>query len=120
MEDKKQGFLRLRNDVSWKARNLFAWKVRNLFAWKARNLNLVILIVFNVACVIWTFDIFGSFKTNAWAFQVVYKGLKLIIEDLGDYLIMKKRDCFVNKQNRFLKVVLVHVQLWNIAWQGYE
>ena len=36
------------------------------------------------------------------AFQCVYKGLKLIIEDLGYYLRMKKRDCFGNKQNTFL------------------
>ena len=57
---------------------------------------------------------------NALAFQCVYKSLKLIIEALEDYLMMKKRDCFGNKQVSFLKVVFMHDQLWKIAWQGYE
>ena len=39
-------------------------------------------------------------------FQCVYKGLKLIVEALRDYLMMKKQDCFTNKQDSFLKAVL--------------
>ena len=57
---------------------------------------------------------------NVQACQYVYKGLKLIIEALRDYLMMKKQDCFSNKQDSFLKVVFMHVWLWKIAWQGYE
>ena len=109
----------LKNDTkldkldAWSTRNNVAWDARNIFAWKARNLNLAILTVFSHACVTWTFDIFGNFKTNSQAFQYVYKGLKFIIEALRDYLMMKKRDCF-------LKVVFMLVRLWKIAWQGYE
>ena len=90
------------------------------FASKARNLNSAILTVFSLACVTWTFDIFGNFKINVRAFQCVYKGLKLIIEALKDYLMMKKRDYFGNKQDNFLKTVFMHVRLWKTAWQGYE
>ena len=111
---------RTRNNVAWDARNDVSWRARNVFAWKARNLNLAILAVFSVTCVTWTFDIFGNFKTNVRAFQCVYKGLKLIIEVLRDYLMMKKQDCFSNKQDSFLKAVFMHVWLWKIAWQGYE
>ena len=57
---------------------------------------------------------------KTWAFQCVYKGFKLIIEVLRDYLMMKKQDCFSNKQDSFLKAVFMHVWLWKIAWQGYE
>ena len=57
---------------------------------------------------------------DAQAFQCVYKGLKLIIEDLGYYLRMKKRDCFGNKQNSFLTAVFMYVQLWKIAWHWYQ
>ena len=57
---------------------------------------------------------------NVRAFQCVYRGFKLIIEALRDYLMMKKRDCFGNKQDSFLKAVFMHVRLWKIAWQGYE
>ena len=61
---------------AWDARNDVSWRARNVFAWKARNLNLAILTVFSLACVTWTFDIFGNFKINVWAFQCVYNGLK--------------------------------------------
>ena len=105
---------------SWDARNNVSWRARNVFAWKARNLNLVILAVFSVACVTWTFDIFENFKTDVQAFQCVYKDLKLMVEALEDYLMLKKRDCFGNKQDSFLKAVFMHVRLWKIAWQGYE
>ena len=57
---------------------------------------------------------------KAQTFQCVYKGLKLIIEALRDYLMMNKRDCFTNKQDSILKVVFMHDRLWKIAWQGYE
>ena len=111
---------RSRNNVAWGARNDVSMRARNVFAWKARNLNLAILTVFSLACVTWTFDIFGKFKINVRAFQCFYKGLKLIIEALRDYLMMKNRDCFSNKQDSFLKAVFMHVWLWKIAWQGYE
>ena len=96
------------------------WRARKVSAWKARNLNLAILAVFSIVCVTWTFDIFGNFKTNTRAFQCVYRGFKLIIEALRDYLMTKKRDCFSNKQDSFLKAVFMHDRLWKIAWQGYE
>ena len=102
---------RIRNNVAWDARNDVSWRARNVFAWKVRNLNLAILAVFSIACVTWTFDIFGNFKTNVWTFQCVYKGFKLIIEALRDYLMMKKQDCFSNKQDIFLKTIFMHVRL---------
>ena len=68
----------LKNDL--KLDKLDTWRARKVFAWKARNLNLAILAVFSVACVTWTFDIFGNFKTTAWAFQCIYKGLKLSLK----------------------------------------
>ena len=77
------------------------------------------LIVFSIAWVTWIFDIFRHFKMDARDFQYIYKSLKLIIEALEDYLMMKKRDCFGNKQNSFLKTVFMLVRLWRIAWQGY-
>ena len=67
----------LKNDLkldkldAWRTRNNVAWDARNVFAWKARNHNLAILAVFSVACVTWTFDIFGNFKMNVRAFQCV-------------------------------------------------
>ena len=63
---------RKRNNVSWDARNVISWRTRNLFSQKARNRNLAFLTVSSVACVTWTFDIFGNFKTNARAVQCVY------------------------------------------------
>ena len=51
----------LKNDLNldkldaWRSRNNVAWGARNDVSWKARNLNLVILTVFSVACVTWTF-----------------------------------------------------------------
>ena len=98
----------------------FLESARNVFAWKARNLNLAILAVFNVACLIWTFDIFENFKMNTRAFQCVYKDLKLLFETLRDYLMIKKRDCLGNKQDSFSNAVFVHVRLWKIAWQEYQ
>ena len=62
----------------------------------------------------------GVSLQNERGFQCVYKSLKLIIETLRDYLMMKKRDCFSNKQDIFFKAVFMHVRLWKIAWQGYE
>ena len=58
---------------------------------------------FDVACVTWSFDIFGSFKMKAQTFQFVYKGLRLIIESLKHYLMIKKRDFLDDKQDRFLR-----------------
>ena len=95
-------------------------RARNLLAWKARNLNLAFFAAFSVACVTWTFDIFGNFKMDTWTFQYVSKGFKLIIDVLGDYLMIKKRDCLDNKQDSFPKVVFVHVRLWKIARHGYQ
>ena len=109
-----------RNNVVWDARNDVSWRARNIFAQKARNLNLAILTDFSLAYLTWTFDIFGNFKTNTRAFQCVYRGFKLIIEVLRDYLMMKKRDCFSNKQDSFLKAVFMHDRLWKISWEGYE
>ena len=112
---------RTRNNVAWDARNDVSWRARNVFAWKARKINLAIFAIFSVTCATWTFDIFGNFKTNMRAFQCFeHKGFKLIIEVLRDYLMMKKQDCFSNKQDSFLKAVLMHVWLWKIAWQCYE
>ena len=93
-------------DVTWDARNDVSWIARNLFVWKVRNLNLAFLTVFSVSSVTWMFDIFGNFKMNVRAFQCVYKCLKLIIDALGDFLIMKTRDCLGNKQDSFPKAVL--------------
>ena len=92
-------------------------QTRNVFAWKVRNLNLAILTVYSLACVTLTFDIFGNFKINVRAFQCVYKGLKLIIKALRDYLMMKKRDCFSNKQDSFLKAVFMHDRICHaLGW----
>ena len=55
------------------------------------------LTIFSVACITWTFDIFRNFKMVARAVQSVYKGLKLIIETLGVYLMIKKQICLGNK-----------------------
>ena len=49
---------------------------------------------------------------DARVLQCVYKSLKLIIEALKDYLMMKKRDYFGNKQDNFLKTVFMHVRWW--------
>ena len=43
---------------------------------------------------------------KAWAFQYVYKGLKLIIEVLGDYLMIKKQVCWVTSSKAFLRQFL--------------
>ena len=62
------------------------------------------LIVFTVAPITWTFELFGSFKMD----QVVYcvhKGLKHLIDKLEGFLMTKKWDCLGNKQDSFSKVV---------------
>ena len=48
---------------------------------------------------------------EARAFQCVYKGLKLITDALGGYLMIKKRIFFDSKT----KAVFVHVHLWQEA-----
>ena len=54
------------------------------------------------------------------AFHCVYKGLKLIIEALRDYLMIRKQDYLGNKQDNFSKAIFVHVRLWKITWHGYQ
>ena len=47
-----------------------------------------------------------------------YKGLKLIIEVLRDYLMMKKRDCFSNKQDSFLSQFLCMIDYEKLHGKG--
>ena len=83
---------------------MFLGEKKNLFAWKARNLILSFLTTFSITCITWTFDIFENFKMNVQAFQCVYKGFKLVIETLRDYLIMKKNEiAWRTSKNDFLR-----------------
>ena len=63
--------------ISWDVRNDVSWRARNLFAWKIRNFNLAILIVFSVACITWTIEIFGNFKTDVRLSNVFIRLLNL-------------------------------------------
>ena len=97
---------RTRNNISWDSRNDISWRTRNLLAWKARNLNLAILIVFSAVCVTWTFDIFGNFKTTAWAFQCIYKGLKLSLKLWEISPLWKNEIAWLTSKNAFLRQFL--------------
>ena len=65
--------------------------MQKIVTWKVINLYLIILIVFSVVVVTWTFDLFGNFKMKEQGIHCVPKGLKLRIDQFECCLMSKKQ-----------------------------
>ena len=88
MEDKKQCYL------GSKKHNFLGSKKSHYLKSKQSCIlsDVTVLTTFDVACVNWVFDLFGSFKMEAHTVQCVYKGFKLMYENLECYLLSKKHN----------------------------